>query len=68
MEPGDTQPTALYPAEIRAQAELVEALLNELSELVTRLGPLCLTRGSSDLEAYTAIVACIKHLEGKHHV
>ena len=51
-----------FPKELEAKAVVVDGLMDELSDLVTNNGPYYLIRGMSNLEAYTAINACIKGL------
>ena len=42
-----------------------DELIDEVNQLVTRLGPLPLHRGLSMNEGFEAMIACLKSLEGK---
>lgn len=50
------------PAEKAAQAIVLEGLLDKTSRIVTEWGPYILSRGCTQIEAYTAITACLEYL------
>lgn len=53
------------PSEREAKAKVLDDIFDQLSMIVTELGPLHLMRGISSLEAHTAILRCIESLKNQ---